>query len=162
MTDKCLGKHLLLGALAGLAGTMVIQVVRTASHKTAPKAEAPIRGDPGKYMIEKTKQALPERVRQKIPLQMERAAVKSLPIGYGMTFGALYAVMRPQGGKPVCDGVALGLANWAIGFLGWLPATGLMSPVWKHEPQQIAMPIAQHAVYGAVTVAAYDWMLDRF
>jgi hypothetical protein len=37
-----------------------------------------------------------------------------------------------------------------------------MPPVWKQEPRQIAMPIAQHAVYGAATVAAYDWMLGRF
>lgn len=162
MTDECLGKHLLLGALAGLAGTMVMQVARTASQKALPQAEAPIRGDPGKFMVEKTKQALPERARQKIPQQLESAAVKSLAIGYGMTYGALYAAVRPQGGKPVRDGIALGLANWAIGYLGWLPKTGLMPPVWEHEPRQIAMPIAQHAIYGAATVAAYDWMLERF
>src|SRR5581483_2199165 len=37
--------------------------------------------------------------------------------------------------------------SWAVGFLGWLPATGLMPPVSRHEPQQVAASIAEHALW---------------
>jgi hypothetical protein len=155
------GKRLLLGALAGLAGTLLMEGVRAASQKAAPDAEAPIHDDPGKAVVKTTEQVLPGIIRRNIPRKAEEVAAKSLGLGYGMTFGALYAVMHPRGGAPVRDGVALGLLNWAVGFLGWLPASGLMPPVWEHERKQIAMPMAQHAFYGAATVAAYDLLVDN-
>ena len=69
-----------------------------------------------------------------------------------MSFGALYATARSKTKRLVLEGVILGLASWAVGYLGWLPATGLMPPVWKHKPHQIAMPLAEHALFGVATV----------
>lgn len=118
--------------------------------------------DPAKFIVRKTKEALPEEAREKVPQVVESAAENSLGVAYGMTYGALYAALRPAGGTIWRDGLALGLGNWVIGYLGWLPAAGLMPPPWKQTPQQIAAPIAQHAVYGAATVAVYDWLIENF
>ncbi|HTL17320.1 MAG TPA: hypothetical protein VL793_08790, partial [Patescibacteria group bacterium] len=59
------------------------------------------------------------------------------------------------------EGALLGLLTWAVGYLGWLPGAKLMPPVWKHQPKQIAMPIAEHALFGVATVAGYRWLQKR-
>jgi hypothetical protein len=41
---------------------------------------------------------------------------------------------RPRGGSALLDGALLDIASWAAGYLGWLPALGLMPPVWRQDP----------------------------
>jgi hypothetical protein len=155
-TNHLLG-NIALGAAAGLAGTMVLSVVRSRSRQLLPQgAEPPLRKDPGDFMVERAERVLPRSVRRRVPESLEQGASRSLALGYGMTFGALYGALRPRGGPVLADGALLGLATWAAGYLGWLPATGLMPPVWKHEPLQAIVPAAQHALYGMAAVAAYD------
>lgn len=77
-----------------------------------------------------------------------------LPVGYGSTGAALYTALRSDP-HVVLDGAALGAAVWAAGYLGWLPAFGLMPPVKEHTPAQIASSVGQHVLYGIATVAAF-------
>ena len=151
-------KHAAVGAAAGLVGTFVIHALRAIDSKYFPKGSPPIRRDPGEFMVHQSERALPARTMQKIPESVEHAAAKTLGIGYGMTFGALYGAARGQGGSIGVDGPALGLACWAAGYLGWLPATGLMPPVWRQTPSQAIIPVVEHALYGVATTAAYDAM----
>ena len=116
---------------------------------------------PGQFMVESAKEFLPDQTLRYIPDWADSAAAQGLGLGYGLTFGALYAAARPEGGPPIAEGAALGLATWAAGYLGWLPASGLMPPVWKQRAPQIAGPIVTHAAYGAATVAAYDWLTEH-
>jgi len=141
-----------LGAAAGLAGTVLIQGLLAASQKWAPQSLPPIKQDPGEFMVEKAQRHLPERVREKIPEPLGKAAAKSLAFGYGTAFGALYGTSRPQPKNVLLEGSALGLVTWAAGYLGWLPATQLMPPVSEQEPEQIAGPIFSHILFGIVTV----------
>ncbi|HXG83257.1 MAG TPA: hypothetical protein VNI84_04430, partial [Pyrinomonadaceae bacterium] len=57
--------------------------------------------------------------------------------------------------NPPLEGAALGAAIWAIGYLGWLPAVGLLPPITEQKPMQIFSPVWQHALYGIVTVTVY-------
>jgi hypothetical protein len=153
--------NIALGAAAGLAGTLVLNQVRSRSRQLLPQgAEPPIRENPGDFLVERAGRVLPRSVRRRVPDSLERGASKSLALGYGMAFGALYGALRPRGGPVLTDGVLLGLATWAAGYLGWLPATGLMPPVWRHEPLQAVVPAAQHAVYGMAAVAAFDTLFN--
>jgi hypothetical protein len=154
-------KRLALGAAGGVAGTLAIQALLTASQKWLPSTVPPIRQDPGEFMVERGEEALPDSVQQRIPQVVETGAARMLAVGYGMTFGALYALLRPTGGSSLVDGVLLGLANWATGYLGWLPATGLMPPVWRQRAPQAVAPMVEHALYGMATVATYDWLRAR-
>lgn len=154
-------KQIALGATGGFVGTLALQSLLSASQKWLPRAAPPLRQHPGEFMIEKAAQALPRRVRGHIPKGAEKVAAQTLGVGYGLAFGALYAALRPRGGSPLLDGLALGAAAWAAGYLGWLPALGLMRPVWKQDAPQALAPAAEHAVYGMVTVASYDWLQDR-
>jgi hypothetical protein len=106
-------------------------------------------------MVEKAEEQLPDALREKIPDQLEKTAAKSLAFGYGTTFGALYAASRPETRNLLLQGSALGLAAWGVGYLGWLPATGLMAPVAKQEPEQIMGPVLSHILFVIVTVGLY-------
>jgi hypothetical protein len=154
-------KRIVLGAAGGIAGTLAIQALLTANQKWLPSTVPPIRQDPGEFMVEKGKDVLPDPVRQRIPQEVETGASRLLAVGYGLTFGALYTLLRPQGGPPFADGTLLGLANWATGYLGWMPAVGLMPPIWRQKAPQALAPIAEHALYGMATVATYNWLRKR-
>jgi hypothetical protein len=150
-----------LGAAGGFAGTLVIQALLAAGKKYAPGTIPPLRQEPGAFMTKKVEAALPGAVRESIPAAVEAAAPRLLGAGYGVTFGALYAAVRPDGGSPWRDGAVLGVACWAAGYLGWLPALGLMPPLWRQTAAQVAGPVVEHVAYGVTTVAVYDWLHDR-
>ncbi len=154
-------KQLALGAIAGLVGTLALQVLRLANQKWLPDTMPPIRQDPGAFMIETVKASLPAHTRPHLPQAVEAGAAQTLALGYGLTFGALYATLRPQGGGPFLDGITLGLGTWAVGYAGWLPASGLMPPLWEQRPPQTMMPAVQHVLYGVATVTAYNWLQER-
>lgn len=150
-----------IGAAAGFAGSMAIQALLKTHQKVSPETMPPINEEPGQFMIRKVKTVLPERVQNKVPHKAEAIAGNLLGLGYGMTFGAVYALARPRTERMVLEGALLGVASWAVGFLGWLPGAKLMPPVWKLKPTQIALPIAEHALYGVATVAGYRWLKER-
>jgi hypothetical protein len=152
--------RLVAGAAAGLAGTFVLQGLLAGSGRWAPATLPPIRRDPAEFMVEQAESALPAARRPALPPAGRAAAEKGLQLGYGMTFGVLYGLVAGAG-SPVLAGVALGLATWAVGYLGWLPAAGLMPPVTRQEPARVAGPIATHVGYGIATGAAYQWLSGR-
>ncbi|HEX5471991.1 MAG TPA: hypothetical protein VFW73_08895 [Lacipirellulaceae bacterium] len=150
-----------MGAAGGFAGTVALQALLTASQKWLPSAAPPLRQHPGEFMVKKAEASLPEAVRRRIPTAVETSMAQALGVGYGLAFGALYAAVRPKRRSFFVDGLMLGSAAWAAGYLGWLPALGVMRPVGKHYASQALAPVAEHAVYGVVTVAVCDWLQDR-
>ena len=88
-------KRLALGAAGGVAGTLAVQALLTASQQWLPSTVPPLRQDPGEFMVEKAAEALPEPVRQHIPEVVETGTARMLALGYGMAFGVLYALCRP-------------------------------------------------------------------
>ena len=158
MSDSDAVKRLQLGAAAGFAGTFALQILRTAGSKLMPDAAPPMRQEPGEYMVEKAEEVLPPQTRAHVPETAEKIAAQALGVGYGLTFGALYAATRPDSETVLADGAALGLGVWAVGYLGWLPGLKIMPPLWEQNGKQISAPIVQHALYGVVTVAAYRWL----
>jgi hypothetical protein len=154
--------RLSFGATAGLVGTLALQALRSAGQQWLPETTPPIHQEPGEFMVETAEGALPARVCRAVPDWAESTAALGLGLGYGVTFGVLYAAARPRGGSVWSDGIALGVGTWAAGYPGWLPALGLMPPVTEQEPGQIVVPVIQHVAYGVVTVAAYRWLRDSW
>jgi len=155
MKSANLVERLALGAAAGLAATLALQAVRTSTQKLIPETMPPMRKDPGEFMVEQAEELLPSETRDDIPGIAEAAAAKSLAMGYGMMFGALYGALRDDGGNVLIDGLTLGLGVWAIGYLGWLPATELMPPITEQTSEQVAGTILQHELFGVVTTMIY-------
>lgn len=160
MQGASLTKRLTQGVLAGFVGTNIMQVVRTASQQWLSETMPPIRQEPGQFMIERAEETLPEEMSEPIPPGVETAGAQSLALGYGLTAGGLYGLLRHKDGNVVLDGAALGLSVWSVGYLGWLPASGLTPPPGQQDPKQLAGPIMRHIVFGVATVAAYRWLSD--
>ena len=154
-----IARRVAAGAAAGAGATLLMHGMMTASEKLIPNSKPPMRQDAGEFMVNQAKQALPVETRERIPPKLEAAAAKSLQLGYGMTSGALYAALRPRGGSPLIEGALLGIAIWAAGYLGWLPAADLMPPISEQEPRQVIVPIVQHALFGMFVVSGYDAMM---
>jgi hypothetical protein len=143
----------LVGTAGGLAGTLTLQQLMSATASRFPATTPPFRGNPGEFMVKRVERVLPDRVQRAIPKSVESVASQALALGYGLTFGALYGVARRKPGHLLIDGAALGLVTWAAGYLGWLPATGLLPPVTRQKAAQALTPIWQHIAFGIVAVS---------
>jgi hypothetical protein len=160
MANASLVDRMALGATAGLGATVAMQGMRTASQKLAPSAQAPIREDPGGFMVKQAASKLPDESRQRIPEAATSAASSLLHFGYGATAGVLYGALQHGSPDVWRDGLLLGLGVWAAGYLGWLPGTGLMPPVTEQRPAQVLVPVLQHIFFGVVAVEAFA-LLER-
>lgn len=153
MQANSIASRLVLGSAAGAAATILMQPLRSFTSAKLPRSKPPIRREPGEFMVQAVEKRLPRKLAERVPDAAEHAAAKSLALGYGATFGALYAVARPRPGNLLAEGAALGLVTWAAGYLGWLPALRLMPRVTKQRPLQVATPVLQHLFYGVAAVA---------
>jgi hypothetical protein len=159
-------KKVMAGAAAGAAGTALLQGVLAGSQRFAPNTLPPIERDPGEFMLQKASEALPQRFRNNLPAKAAKAVASSLGFGYGTTFGLLYSALclrrKPKKvTRILTEGSALGIASWAVGFLGWLPATKLMRPVWKHQPKQVASSILSHVLFGIAVAGVFKSLAKR-
>ena len=71
------------GAAAGLAATAALHQIHSATQERLPEAAAPIRQDPGEFMVEQAESVVPEATREQVPEPVEKAAAMSLHLGYG-------------------------------------------------------------------------------
>jgi hypothetical protein len=110
-------KQLVFGAVAGFAGSMAIQAMLMAHQKVSPQTMPPIRQDPGEFMLGKAKAALPRKARKRLPKPLEAASAKLLGLGYGMTFGGVYAMARPKTQRTLLEGAGdRHLGGWLSGL----------------------------------------------
>lgn len=151
----------LAGTAGGLAGTLTIQRLMSATASRFPGTTPPFRGDPGEFMVQRVERILSQSVRRAVPRPVEVGAAKVLALGYGLTFGALYGIARREPGNVLVDGAALGLVTWAAGYLGWLPATRLLPPVTQQRPAQALTPIWQHIAFGIAAAGVTRLLTGR-
>lgn len=149
-------KNLVLGAAAGLAGTGLMQGMMAATQKFTPQFLPPMRDNPDHFIVKQAERLLPQETQKKIPEKLETAAQYTLAFGYGMTLTSLYALARRERANVWLDGTALGLSTWAIGYLGWLPATKLTLPIWKQKPKQILPGILSHVIFGIAAIGLFS------
>src|SRR5258708_37881263 len=110
-------KNALVGAAGGLIGTAALWLVNGAMEKSVPGTVAPMRVEPGPYLVHQGHQMLPAKVWPHIPDKAEKVGAMGLSFCYGSIFGALYGAFRPHGGSSWLDGTILGLICWAAGYL---------------------------------------------
>jgi hypothetical protein len=166
MPSLTIAQRLAAGAAAGIAGTAVIMALHAANEKLAPDAMEPLREEPGNFITWQAERLLPAHSRHRVPQTLESASAMGLSVGYGAAFGALYGLLRKRGRRApasiAVDGTLLGLACWAVGYVGWLPAVGLMRPIHKQRPVQVFSPILQHIAYGLAAAAAFSRISRHF
>lgn len=70
---------------------------------------------------------------------------------YGAAGGALLPLVAPR--ATPAEGAVFGAALWCMGYLGWVPASGLMPPATRQPWRRSALMLAAHLVWGACTAA---------
>ena len=139
--------RLLLGALAGLAGTAAMTAAMRAMHRHLPPPERyPL---PPREIIQAS---VPERIEVALGEQGRRDLTLAAHFGYGAAGGAVFALVRPRSdGAAAVPGALYGVLVWAGSYFGLLPALGVLKLATRHPPQRNALMIAAHLVWGATT-----------
>lgn len=88
-------------------------------------------------------------IRQRIPEQGLIGLTIFSHFAYGAVFGASYALFEDQ--IPMHSSLKGGLAGvalWAGSYLGWLPATGILTPATQHPWRRNLLMVVAHVIWG--------------
>jgi Protein of unknown function (DUF1440) len=136
------------GALAGLVATVPMTVAMIGLQRLLPRhLRYPLPPEQVTLRVIKDKGAFshlddPERT----------IATGMLHFGIGALGGACYSVAAKLIPAPsVPRGIGFGLLVWLTGYMGWLPALGILQPATKHPAPRNALMITAHVVWGTVT-----------
>jgi uncharacterized membrane protein YagU involved in acid resistance len=79
--------------------------------------------------------------------------------GYGIWWGLVYGLFaRRLAPDAIGGGAALGAALWGASYAELVPL-GVYKPPWKYPPQELALDLSYHLVYGAAVAGIYE-LLD--
>lgn len=143
-----IASRLILGAIAGAAGTVAMTAAMNRLHRHLPPRE---------------RYPLPPReiTRQVTGLSDDRLLKDAATLahhGYGAAAGAALAIGRPA--MTPRFGSLAGVAVWAISYFGWIPALDILKPAHRHPSRRNALMIAAHLVWGAATAAGYRELME--
>lgn len=140
------GSRLLIGAIAGVAGTMAMTMAMRRLHERLPEQE--------RYPLTPREIVDSTAAKAEVELAGEPAedATVAAHFAYGAACGALLAALNPRMGAR--SGAAAGVGIWLASYMGWIPAAGILKPATEHPPRRNALMIGVHLVWGAVTAVA--------
>ena len=123
------------------------------ASKKLPAALAPTKPleDPGEHMVSTAEQI----GGAELPARVHESAVHGLHYAYGTTFPTLLGAVAPRFTRwtqPLAVGAVLGGLVWAIGYAGWLPATGLTPPL-RRQGTHVLSDVVGHVLYGIASAA---------
>jgi hypothetical protein len=153
-------RRAVLGALAGVAGTLAMDVVwyrrarQGGSDQTFAEWEvvrdlkswddAPAPGQVGRKIL--------AAVTEEDPPPSDAAAISNvMHWAYGIAWGALYAMAFPR--RPFWAGPALGASVCASDYVT-LPLVDVYEPIWKYDLPTLGKDLSAHLVFGTATDAA--------
>ena len=153
------------GVVGGTLGTIFMQQGMKLSQKLPEGFKGPsMSADPGDFMARKAEGLVTKNV---VPEGVHGTFSSSLHWGYGIGWGTLLGALAPElpirsFGGALIAGAGMGAACWAAGYLGWLPAAGIVEPVHRQGAGNVASALATHVIYGviaSVPIAVLGWML---
>ena len=137
-----LGSRLVIGAVAGIVGTMAMTSAMRRLHARLPRDE--------RYPL--TPREIVDSAAPALPDEAARDVTTAAHFAYGAACGALLAAAGPKPGKSA--GAAAGATIWLASYMGWIPALNLLEPATEHPARRNALMIAVHLVWGISTAAA--------
>ncbi len=144
--DPLLRGRLLIGAIAGIAGTVAMTSAMARLHRRLPPAE--------RYPL--PPREIVETVTGKAGASLGDEAAKDTTIAAHFAYGAAAgAAIAAANARPSAwSGAAAGVAIWIGSYLGWIPGTGILKPATLHPRGRNALMIGAHIVWGAATARA--------
>jgi len=148
------GHTAVCGAIGGIVGASCMTVMRTIAQRMG--------------VIDKTvPQVMEEWAAERLDLEPPGGATghhvtdQLLHFGYGMIWGALYGAVAGTRPTPLWVGGLFGLAQWAIGFFGFIPALQVHRPAHKATTAENLINISAHVVYGLTTALLTDELTEQ-
>jgi hypothetical protein len=142
--------RMLLGALAGIAGTAAMTAAMARLHQRLPSQERyPL---PPREIIGSIMGEAPGERREGLG-DMAVAAHFGFGAAVGAAMGAIRFPARPL------PSVILALGVWAGSYFGWAPLLGILKPANDHPVRRSALMAGVHVVWGAVTALALRELL---
>ena len=146
-----LGSRLLIGGIAGLAGTMAMTAAMRRLHAKLPAEE--------RYPL--TPREIIDSAAEQQGVELGNEAAKNATIAghflYGAACGAALGAINPHMGR--ASGALAGAGIWLASYMGWIPAAGILKPAPEHPQRRNALMIGVHLVWGASTAAAMRELL---
>ena len=146
-----LGSKLLIGAIAGIAGTAAMTSAMSRLHRRLPEKD--------QYPL--TPREIVDSTAEQAGLEPSDEAAKDITtaahFAYGAATGALIAAAHPRI-RPIA-GAAAGVGVWAVSYLGWIPGFKILKPAVDHPAPRNALMIGVHVVWGAATAAYIQELL---
>ncbi len=129
------------GALAGLVATMAMTAAMRRLHGHLPADE--------QYPLP------PREIVDRIARVDDEAAARTSTMlchfGFGAAAGALFALPFTQR----LGGTIYGLAVWAVSYLGWIPALGILAPATRHPARRNLLMLGVHVVWGLALALSF-------
>jgi len=85
--------------------------------------------------------------------QTQDAVATVMHLGFGAAAGALFEPLRAALRLPVpapLQGAVFGTAVWAVSYMGWVPALGILPPPGRDRPGRPEVMLGAHWVYGVL------------
>jgi uncharacterized membrane protein YagU involved in acid resistance len=138
----------LAGVVAGIAATVPMSVVMELMHRQLPRRERyPL---PPRRIIDSVV------IRAGLDEEVDEVTRRELALlnhfAYGAAVGAAYGPIADRVPvHPAITGIGYGVGVWAVSYLGWVPALGILEPATEQPVRRNALMIAAHMVWGAAT-----------
>jgi uncharacterized membrane protein YagU involved in acid resistance len=137
--------RLLIGAISGIVATGPMTVAMILLHRRLPMRERyPL--PPREITMKLARGA---GVADSMDSESRSALTLISHFGYGAAGGVLFAGTTDPERAPVLKGLLFGMLVWAASYLGWLPATGVLTPATEHPERRNWLMIAAHLIWGA-------------
>jgi hypothetical protein len=150
---------LLQGALAGILATVPMTLFMGGAHYLLPKRQRyPL--PPRLITLQAAeKVGLKDTVKEEPIFTLTTSAAH---FAYGADGGILYSLLaRRIPLNTILKGFLFGTGFWALGYLGWIPAAGLLRPATEHPTQRALLMLLSNALYGIFTALFFDTLADR-
>lgn len=146
-----LANRMLIGAIAGFAGTMAMTAAMNRMHRRLPPKERyPLTP---REIVDSASDKAGAAPREDNAADLTAAA----HFVYGAVAGSVLGAADPRMGRAA--GAMAGVAVWTISYLGWIPGVGLLKPATLHPPRRNLLMLAAHLVWGAATASGMREMM---
>ncbi len=143
-------RTLLFGALAGMAATTAMTGVMRNLYPRLPAGE--------RYPL--PPREITERMAKMAGINASERALETSTVALHFIAGAATGAAFPlitRSRSPVV-GAGYGIALWAVSYLGWLPAAGVLKPATRHPWRRNVLMLAAHALWGGALASGLKEM----
>ena len=140
-----LRQALAVGALGGTAGAALMLPLFEGAKRIGLLREAP----PVRVVERAAEAARASGQAEPLSKREQLGTAWSSHLLYGAAASACYGLVQKELDLPaLVAGPTYGLLLWAAGYLGWIPAAGVLPQPWRQRTGDALTPVAAHLVYG--------------